>query len=164
MDSSREEVDSGTRLVTFDEPRYVFAMNRHFVDTRSYGFRIFIDGFFQLDNTYTVLAGPNFYFIYIPVSKITETSMIEIERYKLYTIERKGVVESTEEPVIELDFSEDRHMFGYSREIYAVDADTRFFIPKKYLKIEVLYRCTERADKWVEIPQQRNIPLENKVQ
>jgi len=163
LDSSREEVDSGTKLVTFDEPRYVFAMNRHFVDTRSYGFRIFIDGYFQLDNTYTVLSGPNFYFIYIPVSKITETSMIEIERYKLFTIEKRGVVVDTSTPVIEIDFSQDRHMFGYSREIYAVDMETRFFIPKKYLKIEVLYGFTERAQKWVTIPEQRNIPLENKV-
>ncbi len=162
-DSSREEIDAGTPVVTFNEDRYVFAMNRHYVETRKYGFRIFIDGYFQLDNTYTILSGPNFYFIYIPVDKIKPTTMIEIERYKLYTIEKRGTVESIDTPVVEFDFSEDRQMFGYSREIYAVDLNTLLFIPKNKLRIEVLYKFNEKYDRWVEIPEQRNIPLENKV-
>lgn len=159
--SSQEDTDSGVKTIEFNEDMYVFAMNRHFVDTRSYGFRIFIDGFFQTDNTYKILPGPNFYFIYIPVSKIKSDSMIEIERYKLYSIERVGTVEEVGKPIIELDFS-GRQMFGYTREIYAFDASTRFYIPKKYLKIEILY-IVDGIEKWVEVPIGRNIPLTSKV-
>ena len=162
-DSSREDTDHGVPVAHFKEDRYVFAMNRHLVDTRSYGFRIFIDGLFQLDNTYTILPGPNFYFIYIPVSKITPTTMIEIERYKLFTIEQHGRTDSLDKPILELDFSKDRQMIGYSREIYAVDLDTMMYIPKKHLRIDVLYKFAERGNKWTTIPDGRNIPLENKV-
>lgn len=162
-DSSREDIDPGQNVVYFDEDMYVFAMNRHYVDTRSYGFRIFIDGLFQLDNTYVILPGPDFYFIYLPVDKVKSDSVIEIERYKLFTIDKKGSTDSLDNPVMEFDFSEDRQMVGYSREIYAIDLETMRYIPKKYLRIDVLYKFAEGGNKWVTIPDGRNIPLENKV-
>lgn len=162
-DTSEEDIYTGSTIAEFDEERYVFAMNRHFVDTRSYGFRVFIDGLFQRESEYTVVPGPNFYYIYIPVSKITPTTMIEIERYKLFTVEKRGTTDSLDKPVLELDFSESRQMVGYSREIYAVDIETLMYIPKKYLRLEVLYKFAEGADRWVTIPAERNVPLENKV-
>jgi hypothetical protein len=162
-DSSREDVDSGTPIAEFDEDMYVFAMNRHYVDTRSYGFRIFIDGLFQLDNTYTILPGPNFYFIYIPASKITPTSMIEIERYKLFTVEKRSSTDSFDTPLLELDFSDNRGMIGYSREIYVVDTTDMMYIGRTDFRIDVLYKFAEKADKWTTIPDHRNIALENKV-
>lgn len=162
-DTTLEELDSGIIDQTFDEDMYVFAMNRHFVDTRSYGFRIFIDGLFQLDSTYRVLPGPDFYYIYIPVSKITPTTMIEIERYKLFSIERVASTDSLDKPLIEFDFSQDRQMIGYTREIYVAYDDTLFWLHKKYIRIEVLYYFGENSEKWVTIPTLRNVPMENKV-
>ena len=162
QDSSNEDIDSGVSIAYFKEDMYVFAMNRHFVDTRAYSFRIFIDGLFQIEPDYVVLPGPNYYYIYLPVSKITPTSMIEIERYKLFTFETQGSTISLDLPITEIDFS-NWQMVGYSREIYVVDAITKKYLTDSQFRVEVLYKFAERGNKWVTIPPLRNIPIENKV-
>ena len=163
LDTTSEELDSGILDLQFDEPHYVFAMNRHFVDTRSYGFRIFIDGYFQYEELYHVLPGPNFYYIYIPVSKITPTTVIEIERYKLFSFERYGSTDDMDKPVIEIDMSDGRKV-GYSREFYLVDVETNAYLNKgKDFRIEVLYKFAEQGERWAVLPQGRNIPVDNKV-
>ena len=163
MDTTGEELDSGVSDLYFEEPHYVFAMNRHFVDTRSYGFRIFIDGYFQREELYRVLPGPNFYFIYIPVSKITPTTVIEIERYKLFSFERYGSTDSFNNPVIEIDMSDGKKV-GYSREFYVVDVETSAYLSKEEdFRVEVLYNFAEQGERWASIPQGRNIPVDNKV-
>ena len=53
-------------------------------------------------------------------------------------------------------------MYGYSRELYGVDLESKYFIPKKYFKIEILYKY-DGIEKWVEIPSDRNIILNGKV-
>ena len=160
--TNSENLDSGITNITFDEDRYVFAMNRHFVNTRSYGFRIFIDGLFQYEENYVILPGPNFYYIYIPTSLIKPDTVIEIERYKLFSFEKYSSTDSLEDPVIEIQM-DDKEKVGYSREIYVVDVETRKYLSKeKDFRIEVLYGFAEKGEKWAEVPLGRNIPIENK--
>lgn len=161
-DTTKEALDPDIKHVYFDKSHYVFAMNRHFIDTRRYDFRIFIDGLYQNPDEYKIYPGIDFYFIYIPIDKLTNTSVIEIERYKLFMIEESGIMESINKPVAQLDLSSVRAI-GYSREVYAVDAETKKYIPKKKLKIEVLYSYAVNGDRWVELPGPRNIPIENLV-
>lgn len=162
-DTTMEDTDMGVEELFFDEAYYVFAMNRHFVDARSYGFRIFIDGYFQCEENYRILPGPDFYFIYIPSNKITPTTVIEIERYKLFSFENTCSTNDISTPVIELDMSTDKRI-GYSREIYVADAVTNKYLDKeKDFRIEALYSFAENGQRWATIPQGRNILIENKV-
>lgn len=162
-DTTMEELDSGIEDLYFDEDHYVFAMNRHFVDTRSYGFRIFIDGYFQYEENYHILPGPNFYYIYIPVSKITPETVIEIERYKLFMFERFASTDDLDVPIIEIDMSDGKKV-GYSREFYVVDVETGLYLSKeKDFRVDVLYKFAETGERWATIPQGRNIPVDNKV-
>lgn len=160
--TNNERLDPDINQVAFDTPHYVFAMNRHFVTTRQYDFRIFIDGLYQNPDNYKIFPGIDFYFIYIPTNKISPTSVMEIERYKLFMIEKVGTMSSIYQPVAELDLSSARSI-GYSREVYAVDVETGKYIPKKKLKIEVLYSYAVNGNRWVELPGPRNIPIENLV-
>ena len=162
-DTTEEELDSGISDIYFDKAHYVFAMNRHFVDTRSYGFRIFIDGYFQTEDTYHILPGPNFYYIYILADNITSSTVIEIERYKLFSFESYGNSDSLDEPIIEIDMSDGKKV-GYSREIYVVDTTTNLYLSKgKDFRIDVLYDFAEKGQKWTTLPQGRNLPIDNKV-
>jgi hypothetical protein len=162
-DSTNEELDDSIIDIKFDSDRYVFAMNRHFVNTRSYGFRIFIDGYFQTEVDYTILPGPDFYYIYLPANKIKEDSVVEIERYKLFSFEHYGSTDSLNEPILELELK-DRNTIGYSREIYVVDTtNNRYLSKEKDIRIDVLYGFAKKEERWVTIPSGRNIPIENKV-
>lgn len=161
-DNSREDIDPGQPIINFPEERYVFAMNRHYIDTRSYGFRIFIDGLFQVETAYEIIPGPNYYYIYIPTNLITDTSMIEIERFKLFMTEETGTVTNLEDPIVELDLSGNK-MVGYAREIYVVDTSTGLYLPKNSFKIDVLYGYAVNGNRWVTLPGLKNIPIENKV-
>lgn len=163
INSELEDIDETIVDIKFDEEQYVFALNRHFVNTRTYGFRIFIDGYFQLENNYTILPGPDYYFLYIPVSRIHEDSIIEIERFKLFSFKSSGITDSLDNPVIELE-TKDRHTVGYSREIYVVDVESNKYLDKENdIRLDVLYKFAQEGDKWVTIPSGRNIPIENKV-
>ena len=163
IDSTLENTDEDILDIKFDQDMYVFAMNRHFVNTRTYGFRIFIDGYFQDQNTYTILPGPDYYYLYLRANRVKKNSVIEIERYKLFSFETTGSTDSLDNPVVELETT-DKNTIGYSREIYVVDSDTNVYLNKvKDIRIDVLYGFAESGDKWVTIPDGRNIPIENKV-
>ena len=162
-DTTLEVLDESIVDIEFDEDMYVFAMNRHFVNTRAYDFRIFIDGYFQLNTSYTILPGPNFYYIYLPASKITETSVVEIERYKIFEFETTGKTDSLDVPIVELEINP-KNTVCYSREVYAVEAETAWYLNKnKDIRIEVLYKFAEGGEKWITAPSNRNIPIENKI-
>lgn len=161
--SLSEDTDKDILEIKFDQDMYVFAMNRHFVNTRTYGFRIFIDGYFQDQTTYTILPGPDFYFLYLRASLVKKDSVVEIERYKLFSFETSGSTDSLDNPVVELATT-DKNTVGYSREIYVVDDESNIYLNKKKdIRIDVLYKFAEGGDKWVTIPEGRNIPIENKV-
>lgn len=163
MTSELELLDETVVDVKFDEEHYVFAMNRHFVNTRTYGFRIFIDGYFQTDNEFAVMPGPDFYYLYIPARKIKPDSVIEIERFKLFSFETIGQTDTLEEPIVELE-TKDKNTIGYSREIYVVDVESDRYLNKETdIRIDVLYHFADQGDVWVTIPSGRNIPIENKV-
>lgn len=162
-DSIMEKIDNGVTNVYFDEDHYVFAMNRHFVNTKAYGFRIFIDGYFQCEETYRILPGPDFYFIYVPTRKVTPTTVIEIERYKLFSFEYTCSTDNIDTPVIELDMF-DKRRIGYSRELYLVDSKTKKYLNKETdFRVEALYSFAEKGNRWATIPQGRNILIENKI-
>lgn len=160
--TENEEIDSGLNDIFFEEEHYVFAMNRHFINVKNYGFRIFIDGLFQREINYTIVPGPNFYYIYIPSKLIKPDSMIEIERYKLFSFEKVCSTDSIDTPIIEYDMSNSKQI-GYSREVYVVDVESGLYLNKlKDFKVDVLYGYAEIANKWTTIPNGRNIPIENK--
>lgn len=162
-DTTMEVLDDGIVDSVFAEDMYVFAMNRHFVNTRTYGFRIFIDGYFQTTDNYAIIPGPDFYYIYLPTSKIKNNTVVEIERYKLFSFESTSSTNSLDKPLLEFKLS-DKNTIGYSREIYVVDKDTNKYLLKgKDFSIDVLYRFAEGGEKWVTIPLGRNIPIENEV-
>ena len=50
---------------------------------KDFSFRFWIDGICTNYADYHLLWGYNFYYIYIPTALLTETSLIEIERYRL---------------------------------------------------------------------------------
>ena len=145
----------------FDSEHYVFAMNRHYVTENSYGFHIFIDGLFQMENAYKVYPGKDFFYIYIPVTLVKEDSVIEIERYRLFNFEVTGSTDNVENPLIEMEL--DKNKVGYTRELYVVDVETSRYLNKKTdFRVEVLYGFAENGEKWATVPMGRSIPLENK--
>ena len=162
IDSLSEDIDLSCPDLKFDKYQYVFAINRHFANTRAYGFRIFVDGYFQTESVYTILPGPDFYYIYLPADIIKEDSVIEIERYKIFSLEIAGSTPNIDTP-IELELK-DKNITAYSRELYVVDVEADKYLNKeKDFKIEILYRFVENGERWVELPSGRNIPIENKI-
>lgn len=161
-DSINESLEPGQPDITFESPHYVFALNRHFVNTRQYDFRIFIDGYFQTVSEYTVLPGLDFYYIYIPVDKVSTNSVIEIERFKLFMYETR-VTPVDIDPMIELNLKDIIRSYAYAREVYVVDTETNEYLKRTDYIVEVLYGYAERGQKWVTIEGPRNIVIENKI-
>lgn len=163
MDTTLEDLDESVADIFFKEEMYVFALNRHFVNTSSYGFRVFIDGYFQDETTYRCLPGPDFYYIYLSKAKITPTTVIEIERYKLFNFEQTGSTDSLDKPFAEINLI-DRDKVIYAREVYVVDKKTGRYLSKyEDFRIETLYRFAEGGNKWATIPRSCGIPIENKI-
>ena len=162
-DTTEEDLLETVSDIYFDEEMYVFAMNRHFVNTSSYGFRIFIDGYFQNETTYRILPGKDFYYIYLPKSKINEKTVVEFERYKLFNFEQTGRTSSLDVPVVEISVP-NRDKLIYSREVYVVDKESNRYLSKyKDFYVETLYSFAESADKWVKVPRSSGIPIDNKI-
>lgn len=96
IDTSQENLING-EVITFENPRYVFAMNRQFLWHGNYDFRLFVDGQFLTYNEYSIYNNLDFYFLYIDADLIKKDSIIEIERFRLYSDLNEVVFEDTEE-------------------------------------------------------------------
>lgn len=138
--------------VSFEEnPRYVFAMYREFLSEDEFAHRIWIDGVLLLENEYSIHKGHNFYYLYIPTSKIQEKSILELERYRLCYDPHEITV--PEDAVFPYEFSytppQDRRI--QARDIYVVNQETKKYL--KYYSEYTLERYSKVLDKWILIPE-----------
>lgn len=164
-DTLSEKHDSEFTDIIFTEPHYVFAMNRHFLNVDSYAFRIFVDGFFQTEDSYTITSNLDYYYIYLPVAIIKKDTIIELERYRLYQLECTGMAYTDNPFIAELDLSSVRAC-GYTRDIYVLRQSTLEYLNPSQYKIKVLYNFVDddsETPRYVEVSRERNIPIENKV-
>ena len=146
-DTSLENPDIATSM-TFGEPCYVFAMKKEFDMEKDFAFRIWIDGIFTNYADYHLLWGYNFYYIYIPTTLLTETSLIEIERYRLISdIHLNGYTYNADEEYIA--YTPPKHSQCQARDIIVVDQENQVYLEEEQYELR---HYSKYLDQWVVIP------------
>lgn len=145
-DTSQEPIVEGTNYV-FEEDHYVFAMNRRFLKKSRYDFRIWIDGFFLNKLNYHMELGLDYYYIYIPTRLVSDDSVLEIERHKLFEFHTEVEFPSLDEYVT-LAIDHDL-VTAYVKDIYIIDETTAEFVPESVITMKKYSKSLER---WVEVP------------
>lgn len=135
IDTSEEPVDH-SHDTTFEEPRYVFSVNKLFLSGLNWGFRFFVDGLFLDDRNYAIKEGMDFYYIYIPQFMLTETSVLEIERYKkMEYYAEKTFLSTMDNYDVEMD--SEMGSIICVKDIYLVDTSTNLYVPKDCYSISI---------------------------
>lgn len=75
------ECDPYGDIIYFEEPMYLFNIRKQFVGKEDMDFRLFIDNLCIRPSHYTISNNNDFYLFYIPVKMISDSSIIEIEKY-----------------------------------------------------------------------------------
>ena len=114
--STREEAINPADYIDFTEPHYVFAFRNE--TTTLLNLRFFVDGIF-MDTPIQINAGFMDY-IYIPVSKITENSYIEIENHYDY-VYRKNIRFINADTPVEVDFTKNPFVLPTLNDLYFTD-------------------------------------------
>lgn len=86
-------------VIFFDEPHYVISMRKSLLGGDNFGFRMFIDTRFLSPSQYTVMETYDFYHFYIPTRKVTATSIIEMEKYRIFGFSRDVKPTSVDERI-----------------------------------------------------------------
>ena len=149
-DTLEEYLNETEDDVIFNEPHYVFSMNCHFLRNGNYAFRLFLDGLFLKKDEYTIKDGPDFYYIYIPASRIFKDSILEIEKYRLYNHFENVTFQSLDDVI---EFNTHAEQIVPAREIFAYEKETLLYIPKTAYK--VFYYSSYTSD-WIEINRERD--------
>ena len=144
-DTYMEPIVNGTNYV-FEEEHYVFAMNRRFLKKSRYDFRIWIDGLFLNKMQYHMELGLDYYYIYIPTRLVTESSIMEIERHKLFDFYTEITINSKEE-CVEL-LLDNELVTAYVRDLYVVNIGTNQYVDKGDVRIT---KYSHALDKWIDI-------------
>ena len=156
-DTSMEPIVNGTNYM-FDEDHYVFAMNRRFIKKSRYDFRIWVDGLFLNKMQYHMELGLDYYYIYIPTRLINNSSIMEIERYKLFDFYTEVKMNSKEECV---DLSVDNELVtAYVRDLYVVNIGTNQYIDKGDIR---LTKYSHSLEKWVDVDRDSFIIMDDIV-
>ena len=155
--SNKLEIDSGDiirhDIITFDEERYVIVFRRDFLNEDEYAYRFWIDGLLLMNTEYTMQYGNSFYYFYIPTRLIQETSMIEVERYRLVYDVHEATVSSSSE---DFAFPEIRYTPPADRKIQANDIFVALDETKEYLKAGEDYCLLHYSDylkRWIVFPE-----------
>lgn len=156
-DTTMEPIVDGTNYV-FGEDHYVFAMNRRFLKRNRYDFRIWIDGFFINKSQYHMELGLDYYYIYIPTRLISESSVIEVERHKLFDFHTEVTPDSTEE-CIDLVLDADL-VTAYARDIYIVNMITNQYVDSSCFRMS---KYSHSIKRWVDIDPNSFVIIENTV-
>lgn len=125
----------GNTHVMFDEPRVVFAMNRQFLFQGDYAFRLFLDGKFLAEYEYIIRSNLDFYYIYLKKSDVQDDSILEIERYRLYSSLR--IHEFTEDNPKYI-FRVDQPHIIQAREIYLADLESDSYLDSSKYTLEYM--------------------------
>lgn len=135
MNTKDEPIDH-SHDVLFDEPHYVFSINRLFLSGLNWGFRFFLDGLFLNESNYIIKEGLDYYYIYIPQSLIADESVLEIEKYKKfeYSVE-KTFVSNMDMHTMELD--KDMGSIICVNDVYLVDLESGNYLPKDTYSISI---------------------------
>lgn len=75
--------------IIFNEPRYIISMRKSLLGGDHFEFRMFIDTKFISPTHYTIMETYDFYHFYIPTKEITQTSIIELEKYRVFGFSEK---------------------------------------------------------------------------
>ena len=134
-DTTEEPINHG-HDVFFDKPQYLFSINRLYLSGLDWGFRFFLDGLFLDDRNYTIKEGMDFYYIYIPQELITETSVLEIERYKKFEYSVEKVFLSSMD-AYELILDKDMGSIICVNDVYIVDIDNGVYVDKEDYTISI---------------------------
>lgn len=135
MDTTEEPINHGHDIF-FDKPQYVFSINRLYLSGVDWGFRFFLDGLFLDERNFAVKEGMDFYYIYIPQEIITETSVLEIERYKKFEYCVEKVFLSTMDNH-EIILDKDMGSVICVNDVYVVDIDNGTYLDKEDYTISI---------------------------
>ena len=113
----------------FNEPRYVFVLRRYYNIDEIY-YRFFIDG----NNYYPdeVYVDDFYEYYYIPITLITNTSLIEVEKFETFDLHQDIVFDEVDEKK-EIDLNKNIQI--YASDIFFVNSVTQEFIDKSKFKI-----------------------------
>lgn len=117
MNTEAEAVDASD-YIYFDEPHYVFAFLNE--SSSLLNLRFFIDGDFHPNPTQIHSKFTDY--IYIPVSKITNNSYIEIEKHYEYIFRKNLTFKASSLPV-EVDFTRNPHVLPTLNDMYVTDSN-----------------------------------------
>lgn len=130
MDNSKERVpynvdeddfiDSFTEAI-FDEPHYVFSLSKAIfgIDEE---FRFYLDNLALSQNDYYIQDDVNWYHVYIPCSRVTSESVLEIEKFP--KVERTIIIQPSETAYGVFDFKmpdDMSHIYMNTMHLYNVD-------------------------------------------
>lgn len=129
--NNHTEVGNTAQQKTFDSSRYVFIFRNKFIDDPYKHYKIFIDGEYYLaDEMY---SDKKFVFVYIPVSKVTSSTVIEVELFNAYDFSATVTFENTiDVPKIEFTTSVNVN----ASDVFLVD-ENGVFIPQSLYKIMI---------------------------
>ena len=134
-DTTEEPINHG-HDVFFDEPQYLFSINRLYLNGFDWGFRFFLDGLFIDDRLFTIKEGLDFYYIYIPQRLVTETSVLEIEKYKKFEYSVEKVFLSTMDSH-EIILDKEIGSIICVNDVYIVDLDNGKYVDRNEYSISI---------------------------
>lgn len=115
--------------VVFDEPHYLFSVNKSFISGKNWRMRLFLDGLLLYNNTYVVREGMDYHYIYIPTRLVKEDSVLEIERHRAYDHFKEKVFVSTAD-TYNLILDPDLAKVVLAYDVYLVDMETNKYLTK----------------------------------
>lgn len=137
--------------IIFGDSRYVFAMYREFLSEDEFAHRIWIDGVLLLEKEYLICRGHNFYYLYIPVEKIQNTSLLEIERYRLCNDSHTESIPKDAEFPYTIYYTPPKDRGIQANDIFVVNQGTGKYL--KYFQEYTLERYSSLLGKWITIPE-----------
>ena len=135
LDTTQEPINHNHDIF-FDKPQYLFSINRVYLGGFDWGFRFFLDGLFLDDRFFTIKTGMDFYYIYIPQELISETSVLEIEKYRKfeYSVEKRFLSTMDNHEII---LDKEISSIICVNDVYVVNLDTGLFLDKSDYTISI---------------------------
>lgn len=158
---NKREISYPDQQETFNEPRYVFVFRKD-LKIDFYELRFFIDGkLYIIDKVYKT---QDYEYYYIPVSLITPTSIIEIEKLDSYFYSSR--FKFTDMNDIKNINLKNKYYHIHANDIFIIDAETMHYIPRDQYKF-VTIRDKEQIDvdptSFIELSSFSIVPLNENI-
>lgn len=128
-EDTSKEFPNDVSFIKFDEPRYVFSLRTQFLNWGQHTLRVFLDGIFLNEQDYILIEALDYYYFYIPCSKVNPNSILDIEKFKVYDYDQQVTFNDAFNPAIISGIGPSDNI--KARDIFMIDVSNMHYISRK---------------------------------